>query len=206
MGKPQGDPGVRADSRVTQERILDACVDLFTERGFSGTSMRAIAEAAGVNIAAANYHFGSKEGLLSTIVDHHREQIDARRADLLGALSALGEDEPDLPALIDVLVAPLAAKLDDASGRAYLRIQAQGLSNDKVRPATRNLIQRIGRHIAPLDGEEADGYRRRFAVLLLFHALADRAEAEEAGRVRRSDRAAFVASLGQSILGLFAAA
>ena len=190
-------------SEETRVKIKNAAEQLFAREGFDRVTLRQIARDADQrNVAAVQYHFGSKEGLLSAIVDRHREQIDARRADLL---AAMGEGDPDLSALIDVLVKPLAAKLDDASGRAYLRIQAQGLSNDKVRPATRSLIQRIGRQIAPLDGEEADSYRRRFAVLLLFHALADRAEAEEAGRARQSDRSAFVASLGQSILGLFAA-
>ena len=49
---------------MTRQRILDASEKLFSERGYSGTSLRAIADDAGVNLAAANYHFGSKEHLL----------------------------------------------------------------------------------------------------------------------------------------------
>ena len=55
-----------------------------------------------------------------------------------------------------------------------------------------------------LDDEGADPYRDRFGLLLLFHALADRAEQETAGRVRRGDRAEFVAALSRSLGALFA--
>ena len=51
---------------------------------------------------------------------------------------------------------PLASKLDDRSGRAYLRIQAQGLSNESMRPATRTVVQRIGRSLGALDANEHD--------------------------------------------------
>ena len=44
----------------TRERILDAAESLFIEHGFAATSLRAIATLAQVNLAATNYHFGSK--------------------------------------------------------------------------------------------------------------------------------------------------
>ena len=50
---------LRADSAATRESILDASVKLFSERGYRNTSLRAIADTADVNLAAANYHFGS---------------------------------------------------------------------------------------------------------------------------------------------------
>lgn len=190
-------------SNETRSKIRNAAEQLFAQEGFDRVTLRRIArEADQGNVAAVQYHFGSKQGLLAAIVDEHRSEIDDRRAALLEGLR--GED-PDLETLIGFLVEPLAAKLDDASGRAYLQIQAQGLSNDEMRPATRSLVGRISRHLRPLDDGQSDAYRGRFAVLLLFHALADRAEAEQAGRAQRSDRPAFVASLARAIEGLFAA-
>lgn len=44
----------------TVERILDAAEQLFAEKGFAETSLRLITSKAGVNLAAVNYHFGSK--------------------------------------------------------------------------------------------------------------------------------------------------
>ena len=46
-----------------RERLIQAALRLFSERGFDGTGIRDLAEAAGVNVAAVNYHFGSKENL-----------------------------------------------------------------------------------------------------------------------------------------------
>ena len=48
----------------TVERILDAAEQLFAEKGFAETSLRLITSKAGVNLAAVNYHFGSKKALI----------------------------------------------------------------------------------------------------------------------------------------------
>lgn len=53
--------------KETVERILDAAEALFAERGFAETSLRTITGAAGVNLAAVNYHFGSKKALIQAV-------------------------------------------------------------------------------------------------------------------------------------------
>lgn len=53
--------------KETVERILDAAEVLFAERGFAETSLRTITGAAGVNLAAVNYHFGSKKSLIQAV-------------------------------------------------------------------------------------------------------------------------------------------
>ena len=53
--------------KETVERILDAAEVLFAERGFAETSLRTITSAAGVNLAAVNYHFGSKKSLIQAV-------------------------------------------------------------------------------------------------------------------------------------------
>lgn len=45
------------------ERLLHAASELFARTGFRGATVRDIAQSAGANVAAANYHFGSKEAL-----------------------------------------------------------------------------------------------------------------------------------------------
>lgn len=194
-----------AQGESTRARILRAAELLFAAEGFDRVTLRQIArDADQKNVAAVQYHFGSKEGLLQAIVEEHRTQIDDRRAEMLATLED-GEADPDLSVLIRILVEPLAAKLDDPSGRAYLQIQAQGLSNEKMRPATRSLVSRIGRQLGRIAPEADDRYVGRFGLLLLFHALADRAQQEMIGRARRSDRGVFVDSLAHSIEALFAA-
>lgn len=51
----------------TVDRILDAAEILFAERGFSETSLRMITSKAKVNLAAVNYHFGSKNALIQAV-------------------------------------------------------------------------------------------------------------------------------------------
>lgn len=51
----------------TVERILDAAEALFSEKGFAETSLRNITTKAGVNLAAVNYHFGSKKSLIQAV-------------------------------------------------------------------------------------------------------------------------------------------
>ncbi|MDV7210360.1 TetR/AcrR family transcriptional regulator [Azotobacter beijerinckii] len=51
----------------TVERILDAAEQLFAERGFAETSLRLITSKADVNLAAVNYHFGSKSALIEAV-------------------------------------------------------------------------------------------------------------------------------------------
>jgi AcrR family transcriptional regulator len=56
-----------AASPNTRERILDVALDLFTEQGFDGTSLRQIAEQLGVTKAALYYHFESKDDILMAL-------------------------------------------------------------------------------------------------------------------------------------------
>ena len=49
--------------QTTEEKILEAASEVFTEKGFAGTRTRDIAEKAGINLALLNYYFRSKEKL-----------------------------------------------------------------------------------------------------------------------------------------------
>ena len=51
----------------TKDRILSAAEALFAEFGFVGTSLRQVTSRADVNLAAVNYHFGSKDNLVAEV-------------------------------------------------------------------------------------------------------------------------------------------
>jgi AcrR family transcriptional regulator len=70
MDKPVRTPGSSERSQETRQRLLDAALDLFGAQGFEGTSTRALAERAQVNLAAIPYHFGSKEKLYQAVARH----------------------------------------------------------------------------------------------------------------------------------------
>jgi len=58
-----------------QIQIIEAAEKLFSENGFDGTSVRDIAEEAGVNLAMISYYFGSKEKLMESIFKHRGEHM-----------------------------------------------------------------------------------------------------------------------------------
>jgi AcrR family transcriptional regulator len=113
-----------ADPGQTTERLLDAAEALFAERGLDAVSVRAVNAAAGANVAAVHYHFGSKEALVEAVLRRRMDALGARRLAMLGALPASGA----LPvrAVLEALVVPLAELSTDAAGagRAYVRFLA----------------------------------------------------------------------------------
>lgn len=60
--------GRRRGGRSTREAILEAAVTLFAERGYAGTTLRAVTAAAGVDVALVSHFFGGKEGLFEEAV------------------------------------------------------------------------------------------------------------------------------------------
>ncbi|MBT3427615.1 MAG: TetR/AcrR family transcriptional regulator [Gammaproteobacteria bacterium] len=88
-----------ADSART--RILDSAERIFVQKGFVGSSLRAITSAAGVNLAAAHYYFGSKQGLFKAVFCRCLAPINEQR---LLALDTLLRENPK-PDLRDILAA-----------------------------------------------------------------------------------------------------
>jgi AcrR family transcriptional regulator len=74
----------------TRERLLNVAEQRFGEGGYEGTSLRAITVAAAANIAAVNYHFGSKEALLRAAVARAMAPVNAERRRRLDQLEARG--------------------------------------------------------------------------------------------------------------------
>jgi AcrR family transcriptional regulator len=66
-----------------QIQIMEAAERLFADRGFAGTSVRDIAEAAGVNLAMISYYFGSKEKLMEAMFQHRGQYMKMQLQSLL---------------------------------------------------------------------------------------------------------------------------
>lgn len=67
----------------TREQLLDTAERLFAEEGVDRVSLRDITSAAGTNVAAVNYHFGSKENLVAAVFRRRLEPLTAERLALL---------------------------------------------------------------------------------------------------------------------------
>jgi AcrR family transcriptional regulator len=96
----------RVAATDTRTQILDAAEQLLAERGFRGTSVRAITDLAGANLAAVGYHFGSKAELLTAVVRRVVEPITAAQGAGLDRL--LGRTpEPSAADLVEAFAGPL---------------------------------------------------------------------------------------------------
>ncbi len=107
----------------TRTRILDAAEELFMQHGFEATSMRLLTAKAGVNLAAVNYHFGSKHALVEAVF---RRRLDPMNAARISALDDLEKQPGALPAeaIIRAFVGPSLRLVEDAKGggRNFIRL------------------------------------------------------------------------------------
>jgi AcrR family transcriptional regulator len=109
----------------TRTRILDAAEELFMQHGFEATSMRLLTARAGVNLAAVNYHFGSKHALIEAVF---RRRLDPMNATRLGALDRLEKDAAGRPlsaeAIIRAFIGESLRMIEDArgGGRNFIRL------------------------------------------------------------------------------------
>src|SRR4051812_13864279 len=79
---PRRQDGRRAEARGTaRERLLDAAVQVFTERGYRAASLEDIAAAAGVTKGAVYWNFQGKQDLFFALID---ERVDQRARELMG--------------------------------------------------------------------------------------------------------------------------
>lgn len=106
------------------ERILDVAQELFGLHGFSAASTRAIAQAAGVNLAQLHYYYGSKRDLFKAAYLRGAEGITAARE---RALAEAGWPERTMPfeALVRSFVAPFMLAGRTPHGQAMMRMHAR---------------------------------------------------------------------------------
>ncbi|GHH46535.1 MULTISPECIES: TetR/AcrR family transcriptional regulator [Gammaproteobacteria] len=165
----------------TKDRILGAAEELFAQHGFAGTSLRQVTSHADVNIAAVNYHFGSKENLVNEVFRRRMDEMTAAR---LSQLEAARRDRPgDLGAVLAAFVEPaLAMAQEGHSGGAFVRVIARAYAekNDNLRKflsdhyghVLREFAKAIAACVPGLSKEELY-WRLDFLAGALTYAMAD---------------------------------
>ncbi|NNE43752.1 MAG: TetR/AcrR family transcriptional regulator [Gemmatimonadetes bacterium] len=126
-------PGASPDSGAyrgpdTRTRLLDAAEQAFGERGISATSLRQITAAAGANIAAVNYHFGSKSGLVEAVFERRIRPLgEERHRRLRAVLEAAGDRAPTVEGILTAFLAPVQQVVENPSrgGRQFLQLMAR---------------------------------------------------------------------------------
>ncbi len=89
----------------TKKRILDAAERLFASEGFHSTSLRMLTKDAGVNLAAVNYHFGSKEELIKAVIERRLLPLNKLRVKRLQEVRERAQQEDRLPGVRETLLA-----------------------------------------------------------------------------------------------------
>lgn len=119
-------------AELTQKAILDAAERLFVEKGHDNTSIRDITQAAKVNLASINYHFGSKDELIIAVMKRRLGAINHERLRLLDELEEKSNGKPIKPSLIvNAFFGSLLEHADNAKhdGGIFLRLLEQTMVN-----------------------------------------------------------------------------
>jgi AcrR family transcriptional regulator len=165
----------------TKDRILGAAEELFAQHGFSGTSLRQVTSRADVNIAAVNYHFGSKENLVNEVFRRRMDEMSAQRLARLKSSTQHhpGELEPVLAAFVEP---SLALSKDQHGGAAFIRVIARAYAekNDSLRKFLSDQYGHVPREFAkaiatcvPQLSKEQLYWRLDFLSGALTYAMAD---------------------------------
>jgi AcrR family transcriptional regulator len=93
-------------SDLTRSAILAAAERLYAERGFSDVTLRDIVAEANVNLAAVNYHFGSKDELIAELFVTRSIALNRERLSELRAAEDAGGGRTDIHAILRALVGP----------------------------------------------------------------------------------------------------
>jgi AcrR family transcriptional regulator len=165
----------------TRQRILGAAEELFAERGFAGASLRQVTAAAKVNLAAVNYHFGSKDNLIEEVFRRRLDELSHRRLDRLAEVNR--NHAPTLDAVLEAFIMPaLELSLDRAGGSVFMRVLARAFAehnsnlrkflSDNYGHVLKEFAAAFAQLLPHLDKDELY-WRLDLAVGALTYAMAD---------------------------------
>ena len=110
----------------TKERILGAAEELFARHGFEGASLRQLTAAAGVNLAAVNYHFGSKDRLIEEVFRRRLDQLNGRRMAALQKVA--GDAGTTVEDVLAAFITPALELSHDGNGSLFMRVLARAFA------------------------------------------------------------------------------
>jgi len=128
----------------TRTRILDAAEELFMLHGFEATSMRLLTAKAGANLAAVNYHFGSKDALIEAVFRRRLDPMNAARIAELERMEKEAGGKPLAPRqIIGAFVGASLRMIEDVSGGGRNFIRLLGRTYTDPQKHIRSLIGQL---------------------------------------------------------------
>ncbi len=191
------------NSSDTKARLLDHAEKMFAEDGIFAVTNRQITEAAGQkNESALNYHFGTRNELISTLLTRRGKDLDKIRAELLAHLG----DNPTTRELVQLLVEVYASCLHTESGCDYLRIvdQLRGWMTDWefISSLEDDSVNEYLKHILSLLQKETDSQRVLGMIMLMTAMTASRAQLVSDGRHLPNSHEEYVETLTDMLTGV----
>lgn len=169
---------------ATKLAILNATERLVAAHGFGATSLRAITAAAGVNLAAVNYHFATKDALILAMLNRRMKPLNEARLALLDGFEAEAGDAPvAVEKILEALFRPVLELIARPAkgGRSFLRLLAlclaepgaylKPLVQKEFAEKNRRFHRALRRSLPGLSDVEAH-WRLHFAHGAFFHAVA----------------------------------
>jgi len=121
------------NNKKIRERLLDAAEELFAEHGFNGTSIRDITAKANGNVAAVNYHFGSKEKLYHEVFLRRMRVVTEMRLQTIDNVMSQTDHNVTLEELLkEFSIAFLKPFLDEKTGDHFIKLMIHELTSQHL--------------------------------------------------------------------------
>ena len=186
---------------ATHTRLLDAAERLFAAAGFEATSLRDVTARARANVAAVNYHFGSKRELLRAVFERRLGEVNRRR---IALLNGSGRGRPTPERILHAFIAPTFDLMEEAPHFIQLmgRFQAEPDSDmhDFVTSRCREVADQFRRALtSALPGVPVEDlfWRMHFVMGALIHTWSCHRDLQRlsGGRCSMKDRTAVALKL-----------
>jgi AcrR family transcriptional regulator len=168
----------------TKDSILNAAECLFAKKGYSGTSLRALTGRAKVNLAAVNYHFGSKKALLEAVIKRKitpLNYIRRIRVEEVRQLALKEGSRPDAENILYAFIEPtLRFREDEPGAKDFVTFIGRSFADPDdtvrkvfvrfIRPMFQLLLEALCDALPHLP-ENTVFWRLQFSMGALFHTL-----------------------------------
>lgn len=152
---------LRSGAGDTRKRLLEAAESLFIECGYEAMSLRQITAKAHANLAAVNYHFGSKEALMQELLSQRLDRLNLERLELLSNCEKQWPENLDPAAVFGMLFIPaFRISHESVGGNSFMRLLGRVYSDRS--PFIRGYLQE---HYKPIFGRFFEAFSRTLPQL-----------------------------------------
>lgn len=138
-----------SEASDVRDRVIEAAEKLFADEGFDAVSLRQITARADVNLAAVNYYFGSKEGLIVEVMARVVGPINDRRLIMLAEAEAEAGGKPvEVKRILEAVFLPLMETMNESDHSRQVVLKLAGRCMSEAGAEMPEAMGRIFREVA----------------------------------------------------------